>query len=150
VSPKLRDQLQFTLLELERLRLDFGARIREGADAEISDDECIVLSTALHSFYNLCEGALKAIAAEFDEIPDGPDWHTQLLTVFDLGSSRSGFELDEDLRLKLAAFMRFRHVFRHIYVLDIDAERLRPLLAEFDSAASAFENRLSGWLGRES
>jgi predicted nucleotidyltransferase len=83
----------------------------------------------LHDFYNGVERIFERIAVRLDDdLPAGPNWHTLLLQRMGqpFGSRRPAV-IDRGLEVKLADYLRFRHLFRHTYGYDLEWERVREL-----------------------
>lgn len=84
----------------------------------------------LHSFYSGIEKVFKLIAKEVDEnIPDGPNWHEELLTQMslDITDIRPPV-ISYKLKNNLQEYRSFRHLIRNIYTYNINPEKIKPLI----------------------
>jgi len=84
----------------------------------------------LHDFYNTVEKIFQQISLEMDGgLPKGDAWHQQLLRRMTVpASGRRPAVIDSDLAESLSEYLRFRHLFRHIYGFELVWERIEPLL----------------------
>ena len=78
------------------------------------------IGSILHSFYNGIENILKQIYKNSHQsLPTGQNWHKDLLL---------GVPLSQELLRELTPFLAFRHFFNHAYALDLDYQKLIPLI----------------------
>ena len=99
---------------------------------ELSVLELAGVATLLHNFYNGIENVLRQIfLAQGLPIPEGPAWHRELLTA-----AEEHRVLAKTTTEQLRQFLAFRHFFSHAYALDLDPQRMEPLIAQ---AAKAFQ-----------
>jgi len=100
---------------------------------ELKEDEpqeaLIVAAYRLHSLYTAFENIFRNIAASFENQLDKAGWHRQLLQRMrlDLTPLRPAV-IDAEAYDRLDEMLRFRHVFRTMYGLDLDPLRLRVVL----------------------
>jgi hypothetical protein len=95
----------------------------------------------VHDFYSGAERIFRLIALRVDEdMPVGADWHVQLLhrMATDIERVRPAV-LDRETARRLEEYLRFRHLFRHIYGFDLEWERCQDLL---DGLPAVFESLL--------
>jgi len=87
------------------------------------------VAALLHSLYNGFENILKQISrAKGLTVPTGPGWHQDLLRLV-----TEADVIDEQLQDRLRPYLAFRHFFVHAYTVQLDPERMSPLV---DSAAA--------------
>ncbi|MBX7237153.1 MAG: hypothetical protein K1X65_22405 [Caldilineales bacterium] len=93
----------------------------------------------LHDFYNAVEKTFQQIALEVDGgLPLGDAWHQQLLWRMTVAvPARRPAVIDSELAQSLAEYLRFRHLFHHIYGFDLDWERIEPLLVAVPATHAA-------------
>ncbi len=102
---------------------------------ELKEDESkealIVVAYRLHSLYTAFENIFKNIAASFENHLDQDGWHRQLLKRMhlDLTPLRPAV-IDTEAYDRLNELLRFRHVFRTMYGLDLDPLRLGVVLSK--------------------
>jgi hypothetical protein len=84
----------------------------------------------VHGFYTELERLFLRVARELGGIEArGEGWHTTLLTEMTLNVK--GVRppvLGSELRRRLHEYLRFRHLFRHLYVLELEPAELFRLL----------------------
>ncbi len=97
----------------------------------------------LHNVYNGIENILKQVlASQRIEIPAGPAWHSDLLLV----AIRSGI-ISGPTGEALKRYLAFRHFFSHAYALDLDPERIEPLVADIRAVVSGLRAEIDRFLG---
>lgn len=89
----------------------------------------IVVAYRLHSLYMAFENIFRNIATAFENHLDPTSWHRQLLhrMRLDLTPLRPAV-IDSEAYELLDEMLRFRHVFRTMYGLELDAPRLQVVL----------------------
>lgn len=103
-----------------------GSPELEGSE---SQEALIVIAYRLHSLYTAFENIFRNIAASFENHLDQAGWHRQLLQRMrlDLTPLRPAV-IDSEAYDCLDEMLRFRHVFRTMYGLDLDPLRLGIVL----------------------
>jgi len=92
----------------------------------LSTLELAGIGALLHNVYNGIENILKQVfLAKGLTTPEGPAWHRDLLTAAQEHHILSGTTAES-----LKPFLAFRHFFSHAYALDLDPERIGPLVAD--------------------
>jgi hypothetical protein len=94
-----------------------------------SQETMIVVAYRLHSLYTAFENIFRNISALFENQLDKDGWHRQLLQRMrlDLTPLRPAV-IDAEAYERLDEMLRFRHVFRTMYGLDLDSLRLQVVL----------------------
>jgi len=99
-----------------------------GALPRLSVLEIAGVAALLHNFYNGVESALKQIIrARGLEIPSGNSWHRDLVSL----ASSHGI-ISETTANRLRQYLAFRHFFSHGYAVDLDLERMQPLVEQVE------------------
>lgn len=124
----LRSDIQAELAAIERI---FPSLPAENAD--LSDDkEAIVTGYYLHNLYNAFESIFRLVAEAFEnDIPDPSRWHALLLDR--MGRDIEGIRprlLSETAVSALDELRRFRHLFRHLYRYNLEAEGVHKALKQ--------------------
>jgi len=91
------------------------------------------LAACLHSFYTGLENLLETIAAELDELPQGPQWLKRLLDI--MTAEIPGIRptvLSETSRDLLDDFRSFRHRFRNLYTHSLRPELVFALAGSLE------------------
>ncbi len=127
---QLRDELRLARAALARLAAEGAAEA--GRRGEQPPDTVTVYGCGaiLHAFYTALERFLQAVARDFNsEPPQGPDWHRRLLVAASSDRpERRPAILAPATAVALDRYLRFRHVFRNLYVFDLDWSEMLPLL----------------------
>lgn len=122
----LEREIQSDLNTIDRIYESLGSPDLEESEVQ---DSLIVIAYHLHSLYITFENIFRNIAASFENQLDQTGWHRQLLQTMrlDLSPLRPAV-IDAEAYDRLDEMLRFRHVFRTMYGLDLDALRLGVVL----------------------
>jgi hypothetical protein len=126
--PALSADIQRQLDSLNRLEPEAAALLESGRSGSI---EARAAGSILHDFYTGTEKIFQRIALELDgSLPTGADWHSDILLRMTVEiQGRRPAVISEDLAQRLAEYLRFRHVFRHLYGFELRWDLCRDLLA---------------------
>ncbi len=117
-----RDKLSELVGSLERLegRMEAGS-----ANSETVDSAAL----RLQSLYTGVERCLVLIVRVLNGgTPEGSDWHRPLLDRMAIATESRPAVLSPEVRMGLAELLAFRHVVRHLYSYELEADRVRLLL----------------------
>ncbi len=135
----LNDRVDAEFENIERVlkELPSAARLSSLSHLELGG-----VAALLHNFYNGVENVLKQIiSSKGINIPRGEKWHTELL---DLALKHK--RINKTTRDSLKRFLGFRHFFVHGYALNLDVDRMRPLVKAaprvFDSIKKSIQKSL--------
>lgn len=152
----LRDAIRLALRDLDRLADEArAARPRVTPEAQVL--EVYGAGAIAHGYYTHLERVFERIVRDLNSAPlEGPDWHRRLLLAMTLdrpGARPALFSAGTaDL---LDELLRFRHLFRNLYVLDLDPRRIGDVLdrliaihTEVSTSLNAFDVFLAGVAAR--
>ena len=100
------------------------------------------LAKLVENCYSDLEEVLKAIAKAVDgRMPQGHDWHRELLEQMAMAQASRPAVLDDTLRVELSAYLAFRHYSRNSTFALLDWAKMKPLVLgarlTFESAITA-------------
>jgi len=139
----LKKEIEIELKNLERL----AREMEELTNKLVNKPDSIETRAAgsiLHDFYCSVEKIFERIAVYIDgELPKGEDWHRELL--LQMAHSIKGVRdavVGTDLLEKFKEYLRFRHLFRHIYGFELRWERFKNLSLSLFTILSEFKDNL--------
>jgi len=134
---KLRPQLEIEAGNLDRLLGEMKLLLAEIEERK-SFVEVRAAGSILHDFYSGIEKIFKRIAVSVDKsFPQGENWHTELL----LQMTRA-VEGKRDLK----EYLRFRHLFRHIYGFELTWDRIKPLCVDMETLIGRLKREVDDFL----
>lgn len=143
-NKELTDLVTLELSNLERLAGEIAGLLTKEED-EITSYEVRAAGSILHDFYCGVEKLFERIALSLDgEMPDGMNWHNELL--LQMGKPIEGIRdrvISEELINKLKEFLRFRHLFRHIYGFELKWERIKSLCMELEQVTRNLKDEIN-------
>ncbi len=126
----LAGRIRQDLAELQRVveRVERAVRAQRQRTAE----QDLFLDSAalnLHNYYSGLERIFQLIASSVDQsVPTGSDWHGELLRQMTVEvPDLRPMVISTDEAGAVDEFLRFRHVVRHVYAFELDAERVERL-----------------------
>ena len=125
-------KLQKSIAEVQRLLVKVQ---------QTGDQDCIgTITLLLHGYYIGVERILYVVAQSTDKsVPQGEDWHQQLLTQMTLPIPNIRPALiGEQVYGELNEFRGFRHVVRSNYAFDLEPERVVALAEKLPVVSQVF------------
>ena len=139
----LRDTVVLTSQDLERLAERIAhARPRLGPNADPL--EVYGAAALIHGYYTYLERLFERVARDLNHRPvEGPDWHRRLLRSMTL--DRPGARpplVDVTTSEELDELLRFRHLFRNLYILNLEPERVATVADRVAKVHTAIRSNL--------
>jgi hypothetical protein len=134
--------------DMEAIATIYDELERHPLQADTGDDTLIVIGYHLHNLYNAFENIFQNIAAVFENsIDDVTQWHTQLLERMrlDLMPLRPAV-IDDEAYGALDELRRFRHLFRHAYIVKLDSLRLQLVMGKALVLKSIYVHQLEQFM----
>ena len=137
--PELREKVEAELEQMDRAlrELPGARRVRNLSVLELGGTASL-LTSLYHGVENILKQGLVAIGVG---LPSGASWHRDLLQ-----SACEQKLISGRLRDRLAPYMAFRHFFTHAYGVDLDPERLAPLVREVRPVYGLFKKEVRGFV----
>ena len=126
--------------------------VREGVDALRRQPDsrpcCAVLAVDLHRWCTAFESTLERIERFFDLAPAGAEWHGGLLSgaLLDVPDVRPPI-VSPPMESGLRELLRFRHFFRHAYVVELDPAKLAVVADHHATVADGVARDLDRFAG---
>lgn len=138
-------EIQSDLQRVEKIYTVFGS---PGLSRSGSQEILIVEAYRLHGLYTAFENIFRNIATAFENHLDPASWHRQLLQRMrlDLTPLRPAV-IDAEAYERLDEMLRFRHVFRTMYGLELDALRLQVVLHKVLELKELYRPQVERFLG---
>jgi len=105
------------------------------------------IAYVLHNIYGALENVFEQVSRTFENhITDPAQWHRELLTkmFLDIPKVRPAV-LPPSLRGFLNDLRGFRHIFRHAYEFELDAEKLKLLVRDWNESRTPLLLALSSF-----
>ena len=137
--------------ELEQLKGIVEGKFEEWRSRGDPSQDSLVrvgIGAVLKDFYDGVERIFKHIAAAFNEpTPSGEEWHKQLLEKMSQPTENRKPVISQALRDALDEFLRFRHLFRNIYVVtQLKWEPMAPLVAKLPQVYEQLRKEVESFL----
>lgn len=136
----LRDMEAIERLDAELSRLKVELDVLSPAFRDLA-----AIAYILHNIYGALENIFEQVSRTFENhVIDPAQWHRELLTkmFLEIPKVRPAL-LPVDLRAFLNDLRGFRHVFRHSYEFELDPEKLRLLVRDWNTARSPLLSALT-------
>ena len=146
----LKTRLEDELSEIERT-IDTLNRLL--AQADTIPEIALIPAAAgyIEDFYSGCERLAERVAVTLDDgLPEGRNWHDQLLRqMAEPGGQGRPPLWERSLLLDLDAYRRFRHRARHLYSVNLHGQRVLELAQQAPNVYEKVKqavNQFSEWL----
>jgi hypothetical protein len=130
---KLKEEIRIEIENIERLNKEMKDLLTK-IEEEPSFVEIRAAASILHDFYSSVERIFKNIALLIDKnLPSGENWHIELLSQMAKPFANvRGPVISEELFDNLKEYLKFRHLFRHIYGFELKWERFKELCTKLE------------------
>ncbi len=144
---KVVSQVKFEIEQIDQL-FELYADLLERAQKGTPDlVEIAAVASVLHSFYNGLENIFLSIAKGIDaDVPTGAQWHRDLLTQMMESTSRRRPVLTAEVAHRLAAYLGFRHFYRHSYSFFLEWDELEKLVTPLTEVWEQVKDELQRFL----
>lgn len=145
---EIKEEIKIEIKNLERLNSEMNQLLARIGDKP-SFIEVRAAGSILHDFYCGIEKIFERIALAIDKnFPKGEEWHSELLLqmVKPIEGVRESVLTDE-LFQRLKEYLRFRHLFRHIYGFELKLERFKSLCIAMPDLLEELKHSLEKFLG---
>jgi hypothetical protein len=133
---------------IEKDLSDLETLKNEVDEIDIHNTHPRILGSILHDFYTGVEKIFLRIASDLEGgQPQGKSWHKDLLDEMAIGLNRiRPAVIDEELRMKLEEYLRFRHLFRGIYGFQLSQNHLEIIFENFDDIYKDFNHAIKNFI----
>jgi hypothetical protein len=126
---KVVSQIRFEVEQVDRLFASYVDLLEQVQRKSPDLVKVTAVASVLHSFYNGLESIFLVIAKRIDQdVPEGAQWHRDLLTRMMETTSSRGPVLTVGTVHQLANYLGFRHFYRHSYSFFLDWGELEELV----------------------
>ncbi len=95
------------------------------------------------------ENFFRRIAVELDgKTPSGEAWHRRLLQAMTSSTENRPYVISGELHDRLLEYLRFRHLFRNLYLMELEWEEMKPLVVEARNLMDRLKKELAGFVSR--
>lgn len=140
----LKKEIGIEMENLNRLNKEMNMLLR-AFSGEPDSVERRAAGSILHDFYSEVEKFFKRIAVCMNgALPKSRDWHTELLLKMAKSMPKfRGSVLDQALLEKLKEYLRFRHLFRHMYGFELKWDLFKHLALSLKSIVIDLQARIN-------
>ncbi len=145
--PELREEVELELAMMREHLVTFAPALERSCKRAPDPIETAALGAMLHGFYNGAENIFKRIAVHCDDGPPrGEGWHAALLDGMTRpGPNRPG-AVSGPLAAELRKYLRFRHVFRHAYNVQLRWGEMADLVVACQGVLDRLEAEMDAFL----
>ena len=107
------------------------------------------MAAFLHTLYGGIENCFRRIELEIEgELPSGEAWHRQLLRRMTCSTDLRPRVISDKLHGRLLEYLRFRHLFRNLYLMKLDWEEMKHLVVEVGHLVEALKSELAAFISQ--
>ena len=125
---RLKRQIELEFESMEKDMRELNDFLQKNTGLQPTRMEMRGIGSYLQSFYNGAERIFERIAVVFDGgTPEGKEWHKLLLDQMEVDTPNRPAVIGHELAMELFEYLRFRHLFRHLYGGKLDWDKLYTL-----------------------
>jgi hypothetical protein len=129
LDKKLSIKIKLEIEQIDELFSVYADLLKRARHESPNLIEVTALASILHSFYHGLESIFLFVAKELDQhIPTGTQSHRDLLTQISQSTPDRARVLSSELVQNLAAYLNFRHFYRHSYSFFLDWAKFEALI----------------------
>jgi hypothetical protein len=134
VWPDVKERVAVETSQIDQIFMAYQTILSKSVKQAPDFIELSALATMLHSFYTGIENIFKQIALGIDgNIPTGLASHSDLLLIMTQSTANRPQVISESSRIRLSAYLSFRHVFRHAYSFQLEWGKMRELILQSET-----------------
>ena len=146
---RLKRQIELEFENMEKDVQDLSDFLLKNTDIKPTPIEMSGVGSYVQNFYNGIERIFERIAVAFDDnTPEGENWHSLLLEQMEIETSNRPIVINHDLSVILLNYLKFRHLFRHIYSGELNWEKLYKLAIRVPDTLTAFKEQISNFINK--
>jgi hypothetical protein len=144
---ELREEVELELAMMREHLTAFAPALERSRQRAPDPIETAALGAMLHGFYNGVENIFKRIAVHCDGGPPrGEGWHSALLDRMTRPGPNRPAAVSEPLAAELRKYLRFRHVFRYAYNVQLRWEEMAELVSACQGVLEQLEAEMDAFL----
>jgi predicted nucleotidyltransferase len=144
---RLKRQIGLEFENIEKDMKELSDFFQKNSDLKPTRMEMGGIGSYLQSFYNGIERIFERITVTFDgDIPEGKEWHRLLLEQMEISTQNRPAVISHEISLILLDYLKFRHLFRHIYSGELNWEKLYKLAIKVPDTLTAFKEQINSFI----
>ncbi|PKM88235.1 MAG: hypothetical protein CVU87_07820 [Firmicutes bacterium HGW-Firmicutes-12] len=144
---RLIEEIEFEITLINTHLTKYRDLIEESREREPDLIQLTALASVVHSFYNGIERIFIIVSKRLDnEIPDGKQWHRELVQQITSGTSKRNAVISESTKEKILPYLAFRHFYRHSYSYVLSWSELRSLINPLEDIWEEVKSELREFL----
>ena len=147
MDKKLSIKIKLEIEQIDELFYVYADLLERARRETTNLVEVTALGSILHSFYHGLESIFLFVAKELDQhTPSGSQSHRELLTQISQPTSHRTRVLSPELVQSLAAYLNFRHFYRHSYSYFLEWDKFEVLITHLPEIWVQVKSELQSFL----
>jgi hypothetical protein len=144
-------RVEFEIQQIDLLLNKYHELIESSKNTEPDLIKLTALASVIHSFYNGIENIFLLILKNASEsITSNAKWHRELLVAMTHKTSFREHVISEEISIRVAGYLAFRHFYRHSYSFHLDWDELQSLVSGVDDLWKDLKAELEQFLENHS